>query len=114
MPPGTAMMSVPKDGHDRFQKKNNSRANKTRPIHSLEPKSVNACNTAMKIGDRRSWHQTAMPCSAVQKGFSTARVAVEFWKEGRAFSKEKRRMSPANKIASQSMDSDPAGTAQSK
>ena len=54
MPPGTAMINVTKDGHDRFHTKNNTSANRTIPIHSLKPNSVNARNTLTKLGVSRS------------------------------------------------------------
>ena len=47
---GTATINVTSDGHHRFQTKNNTSAKTAIPIHSPEPKLVNACSTATNAG----------------------------------------------------------------
>src|SRR5438477_2369918 len=78
MPPGTAMINVTSDGHHFFHTKYSATKNKTTPIHSPEPNSVNARSTLTNVRVRCAWNHPATSWSGPVRGFAMAR-ATQFW-----------------------------------
>src|SRR5437763_8031511 len=69
MPPGTAMINVTSDGHHFFHTKYSATKNKTTPIHSPEPNSVNARSTLTNVRVRCAWNHPATSWSGPVRGF---------------------------------------------
>src|SRR5947207_12410054 len=84
MPPGTAMFSVTREGHHFFHTKYTTTKNKTPPIHSPEPNSVNARSTLTNVCVKCAWNHPATSESGPARGFAMAR-ARQFWERMRVF-----------------------------
>src|SRR5206468_7982375 len=84
MPPGTATTSVTSEGQYFFHTKYSTMKNKTTPIHSLEPTSVNARSTLTNVRVRCAWNHPATSWSGPARGFAMAK-ATQFWWRMREF-----------------------------
>src|SRR5438876_687457 len=67
MPPGTATISVIREGHQRFHTKYSTTKNKTTPIHSPAPKSVNARSTLTNVRVKCAWNHPATSRSDAER-----------------------------------------------
>src|SRR5205085_5177621 len=77
-----------------FHTKYSATKNKTTPIHSPEPNSVNARSTLTNVRVRCAWNHPATSWSGPVRGFAMARTTL-FWKRMREFVTKKRASEPS-------------------